>query len=80
VGRKQCSDKTKLIDRDADFRDITQRQWFDSAMKLLDTQYRAAVIAGLVMSIGSSIESLVSPLLLLTNHTDLCSRNRVWLL
>lgn len=57
--RLRLSQEYVLIDSDADFRTIDQRKWFDSAMELLNTQYRTSVVAGLVLSIGSSIDSLV---------------------
>jgi hypothetical protein len=41
-------------------RDIDQLAWFTSATQLLETKYRPNVMAGLVISIGSSIASVVS--------------------
>jgi hypothetical protein len=41
-------------------RDIDQLAWFTSATQLLGTRYRSNVMAGLVISIGSSIASVVS--------------------
>ena len=43
----------------ANFREIPQLDWFKSAMPLLRTKYSEYLVAGLVISIGSSIPSVV---------------------
>jgi len=43
----------------ANFREIPQLDWFKSAMPLLRTKYSEHLVAGLIISIGSSIPSVV---------------------
>lgn len=43
----------------ANFREIPQLDWFKSAMPLLRTKYSEYLVAGLIISIGSSIPSVV---------------------
>ena len=50
----------KLMPSDEEFRYIDQKEWFNSAMILLETRYSRYVLEGLVQSVGSSIASLVS--------------------
>jgi hypothetical protein len=44
----------------SNIRDVDQSAWFGSALQLLGTRYRQSLVAGLVLSIGSSIASVVS--------------------
>lgn len=44
----------------SNIRDVDQSAWFGSAVQLLGTKYRQNLVAGLVLSIGSSIASVVS--------------------
>ena len=48
-----------LMLSDESFRYIELRSWYTSAMPLLVTQYRAALISGIANSIGSQVESVV---------------------
>ena len=43
------------------FRSISPVDWFESAMGFLGTEYGAKAIAGLVHSIGTQMQSMVSP-------------------
>ena len=42
------------------FRHTNQQAWFASAMPLLLTGYRTAVVQGLTLTVGSQVESVVS--------------------
>lgn len=48
------------MSREDDFRHLEQKDWFVSAMPLLKTRYRSALVSGLVQSVGSQVVSVVS--------------------
>ena len=45
--------------RDDAFRYYDQLDWYSSAGPLLETRYRSAVLAGLILSIGGQASSIV---------------------
>lgn len=51
-----------MIDVPSDdaFRFFDQKEWFVSAGPLFETKYRSSVVAGIVLSIGSQLGSVVS--------------------
>jgi len=50
-----CPDRS-----DESFRYISLREWYSSAMPLLQTPYRTAVLSGLLHSVGSQVASVAS--------------------
>jgi hypothetical protein len=65
-------------DSNPSFREIPQLDWFTSAMPLLRTKYSDSLVAGLVISIGSSIPSVVSTSPRLMLRDLMSSQRRVY--
>lgn len=42
------------------FRYVDQKEWFQSAMPLLESRFRKELVAGLIFTIGSQVVTLVS--------------------